>query len=88
MKPEDHRAFERVVAARNDVMHPRPAPRAIDGSVLPAGLNVAVNLVRHLVLTQPVRPSSVTPEAGALIHDALRQVDTGVDFWQTVLART
>lgn len=87
MKSGDHRAFERVVAARNDVMHPKPAGLAVDAAVLPDGLIVAAKLVRHLVLTQPVRPSSVTPAAATALDNALKQVETGVEFWRTVLAR-
>lgn len=86
MKPADHRAFEHVVAARNDVMHPRPTGTKVDAVRLPDGLMVAVGLVRHLALTQPVRRFMVGEADQAILRDALGQIETSVSFWRTVLA--
>ncbi|WP_084420651.1 hypothetical protein [Henriciella litoralis] len=81
----DHRAFERVVGARNDVMHPRASGLLLDGAPLPDGLLVAVRLVRHLAITQPVRPSMMEASDAARLGDALSQIETSIDFWRTVL---
>jgi len=85
MKPDHHRALDAVIAARNSFMHPKPAGLALDMAGLPAGLDVAVGLVRHLVLTQPVRPSMVGQPQAASIRHSLELVETSVDFWKTVI---
>ena len=84
LKPADHRAFGEVVAARNQVMHPRPGGLAIDRAGLPDGLLVATALVRHLLLTQPVRPSMVDRASAHAIGDSLGLIETAVDFWKTL----
>ena len=86
LKPAHHRALDAVIAARNSVMHPRPDGLAIDARALPDGLEVATGLVRHLLLTQPVRPSMVSDAEAASIRHSLDLIDMSVDFWRTVLA--
>lgn len=85
MKPEDHRALERVVAARNDVMHPKPGGLGLRAEDLPDGLVIAVKLVRHLLLTQPVRPSMVEAGDAAALAHSLDLIESSVDFWRTVI---
>ncbi|MGB3627468.1 MAG: hypothetical protein WA989_16680 [Henriciella sp.] len=85
MKPDDHRALERVVAARNDVMHPRPGGLHLEADMLPDGVLTAVKLVRHLLLTQPVRPSMVEASDAAAVSHSLELIESSVDFWKTVL---
>lgn len=85
LKPEDYRAFEKVVAARNDVMHPRAHGVSPQPETLPDGLMVAVKLVRHLVLTQPVRPSMVAATEADILRAVLKQIEDSVDFWRTVI---
>lgn len=85
VKPEHHRAFDAVIAARNSFMHPKPDGLALEAASLPAGLQVSVDLVRHLILTQPVRPSMVGDAHAASISHSLELVETSVDFWRTVI---
>ena len=85
LRPADYRAFERVVAARNDVMHPRAHGVSLQSSTLPDGLMVAVKLVRHLVLTQPVRPSMLAETEADILRAVLKQIEENVDFWRTVI---
>lgn len=85
LKPEDHRAFDVLVAARNGVMHPKPGGVALEPSGLPQGLLTVTGLVRHLVLTQPVRPSMIDMAAAATIGEGLALIETSVDFWKTLL---
>lgn len=87
LKPAEHRAFETLAGARNRVMHPAPGGLDVEASALPAGLLVAVKLVRHLVITQPVRPGVTGLDETGAISGALGQIETGLDFWTTVLAR-
>jgi len=86
LKPAHHRALDAVIAARNSFMHPRPDGLAIEARGLPDGVEVATGLVRHLILTQPVRPSMVSASEAASIRHALDHIDMSVDFWRTVLA--
>ncbi|WP_084399351.1 hypothetical protein [Henriciella aquimarina] len=86
LKPADHRAFQAIVEARNSVMHPGADGLSVDRAGLPEGLLVAAGLVRHLILTQPVRPSMVGAEQAASIRESLTLIETSVDFWRTVLA--
>jgi hypothetical protein len=85
LKAADHRALAPVIAARNDVMHPRASGAVIDPAALPEGLSMATRLVRHLALVQPVRPSMMDPHDTATLRDALHLIETSVDFWRTVL---
>jgi len=84
LRAEDHRAIERVVAARNDVMHPRPRGLNLDARPLPGGIVVCSRLVRHLAITQPVRPSMVDGHDAAVLGDALSLIETSADFWASV----
>lgn len=88
LKPNDHRRLERLVAARNDVMHPRPGGLRLDVAPLPDGALTAVKIVRHLVLTQPVRPSMVAAGDAAAISHSLQLIESSVDFWKTVIQTT
>ncbi|MEQ9314501.1 MAG: hypothetical protein RLN72_01540 [Henriciella sp.] len=85
LKPEDHRALDRIIAARNDVMHPKPGDLGLHAEDLPDGLMVAVKLVRHLMLTQPVRPSMVEQGDAAEMSHSLDLIESSVDFWRTVI---
>ncbi|MEM5515823.1 hypothetical protein WNY37_02605 [Henriciella sp. AS95] len=85
LKPAQHRAFEPLVAARNDVMHPRPTGLNIDAARLPDAIIVATTITRHLALTQPVRRFMIADTDQAAIKDALGQIETSVEFWRTVL---
>lgn len=85
LKPEAFRALEAVIAARNRVMHPHPAGLELEVATLPDGLFVASRLVRHLILTQPVRPSMVSESHAKSIRESLRLMETSVDFWRTVI---
>ena len=84
LRPEEHRAIERVIAARNDVMHPRPKGLSLDARALPEGLFTCTKLVRHLAITQPVRPSMMDGHDLVVIQDALGLIDTSADFWASV----
>lgn len=85
MKPEDFKAFEAVVAARNDVMHPRAHGMKLDPPRYPAGIGTGVRLVRHLCLVQPVRPSMMDGHDEAVLRDSLELIETSLDFWQTLM---
>ena len=84
LKPEHYRALEELINARNGVMHPKPDGLDIETGGLPDGLVVATRLVRHLVITQPVRPSMVDTDEAASIGHSLELIDSAVDFWRTV----
>lgn len=86
MKPEQFRALDAVIAARNSFMHPKPDGLALEMAGLPEGLLVTCHLTRHLILTQPARPSMVSEERAASIHESLRLAESSVDFWRTVIA--
>ncbi|MEE2877558.1 MAG: hypothetical protein VX593_01015 [Pseudomonadota bacterium] len=86
MKPEQFRALNTMIAARNSFMHPKPDGLSLNQAELPDGVLVASHLSRHLILTQPVRPSMVGDEHAASIRESLRLVETSVDFWRTVVA--
>ena len=85
LRPEDHRALDAVIAARNSVMHPKPDGLSLAMAGLPDGLVAAGKLVRHLVLIQPVRPSMVGDAQATSIRHSLDLVETSVDFWRTVI---
>lgn len=85
LKAENFRAFEAVVAARNDVMHPREHGLKLDPRRYPDGIRTAAGLVRHLCLVQPVRPSMMDGHDAAVLRDALELIETSVDFWQTLM---
>ena len=85
LKPEELRALDVVIAARNRVMHPHPGGLDLNAAALPGGLVVAAKLVRHLILTQPARPSMVERAQAASIGESLRLLETSVDFWRTVI---
>ena len=87
LKPADYRALETLVAARNAVMHPRPEGLDLPSEGLAEGVITAAGLVRHLVITQPVRPSMIGPGETASIGESLRQMETAADFWRTVIVR-
>ena len=84
LRPDDHRAIEWVVAARNDVMHPRAKGLNLDARPLPQGLLACTKLVRHLVITQPVRPSMMDGHDAVVVNDALALIETSADFWASI----
>ena len=78
--------LDAVIAARNSFMHPKPDGLALEMAGLPEGLLVTCHLTRHLILTQPARPSMVSEERAASIRESLRLAESSVDFWRTVIA--
>lgn len=85
LKAKHHHILAAVIAARNSFMHPKPDGLALEMTGLPEGVDVAAGLVRHLLLTQPVRPSMLGSAGAASIGQSLDQITTSIDFWQTVI---
>lgn len=85
LRPDDFRALDAVTGARNSFMHPKADGLALSLDTLPGGLMATVKLVRHLILTQPVRPSMVGKAEAASIRHSLDLIETSVDFWRTVI---
>lgn len=70
--------FDRLVEARNSFMHPRGTIWFVSETTLTQGLPVAVQAVRHLMLTQPIDPSLCSdPRA---LDDALGDIEALADF--------
>ncbi len=74
------RDFDLLVEARNGFMHPRALSWHVTPRTLARGLPVAANTVRHLILTQPVAPDLITPDAQANLQDYLEQIDALAEF--------
>ena len=74
------RDFELLVEARNGFMHPRALSWHIAPRTLARGLPVAAEIVRHLILTQPVLPDMIDPSAQASLQDCLEQIDALAEF--------
>ncbi len=76
----NRRDFERLVEARNGFMHPRALSWHVTPQTLARGLPVAVNIVRHLVLTQPIVPDLIGVDEQTSLHDCLEQIAALADF--------
>lgn len=74
------RDFDLLVEARNNFMHPRAMAFHVTGRTLARGLPVAANVVRHLVLTQPVLPDLIAPGAQSDLRDCLAGLDALAEF--------
>lgn len=85
MRPEDYRAFEAVVAARNDFMHPRPHGMKLQPGRYPDGIRAGLRLVRHLALVQPVRPFMMDGHDAVVLGDSLDLIEASLDFWLTLM---
>lgn len=72
--------FDRLVEARNAFMHPRGLLWHVSAETLARGLPVATRVVRHLILTQPVLPDLVSPDAQAQLDEDLRAIDAIAEF--------
>lgn len=68
-------SFEQMVDARNRFMHPRGIQWTMRPQTLSAGLPVASQTVRHLILTQPVLADLVAPDQQAVLADQLEDLE-------------
>ncbi len=73
-------AFDRLVDARNAFMHPRGVTWFISAQTLASGMPVAANVVRHLILTQPVLNNLVSPSEQDRLRQDLQAIDAFSDF--------
>ncbi len=74
------RDFDLLVEARNSFMHPRAQTWHITPQTLARGLPVATRAVRHLIVTQPVMPDLIGPDAQNELQDCLEQIEALADF--------
>ena len=73
-------SFERLVEARNAFMHPRGATWHVSADTLSRGMPVATEVVRHLILTQPILNDLVSPTEQDRLRKDLQAIDTFSDF--------
>ena len=73
-------SFDRMVEARNGVMHPRGILWHVSGRTLSRGIPVATGIVRHLILTQPVLNDLVSPGQHGVLRSDLLALDAFADF--------
>lgn len=71
-------AFDRLVDARNTFMHPRGMVWFVSDDTLARGLPVATSTVRHLLLTQPIKPGLCAGPAA--LGTALSDIESLADF--------
>lgn len=74
------RDFDLLVESRNSFIHPRAISWHVTPRTLSRGLPVATGAVRHLILTQPVLPDLIAPQAQADLQDSLEQIEAVADF--------
>ncbi|MBR9833639.1 MAG: hypothetical protein GYB42_00235 [Alphaproteobacteria bacterium] len=74
------RSFDALVEARNAHMHPRAAIWHITPPTLARGLPAACDVVRHLILVQPVLPDMVSPTGQKALDEHLRGIEALAEF--------
>lgn len=72
--------FDRLVDARNSFAHPRGITWFVSAETLTRGLPVALNSVRHLILTQPVLSDLVSPDQQNVLKANLNAIADFAEF--------
>lgn len=77
---QNRQDFSRLVEARNAFMHPRGGMWDIDPLFLSAGLSVSAQVVRHVILIQPILPDLIDPKAQEKLREDLNFLDRVAEF--------
>ena len=72
--------FDRLVEARNTFAHPRGLTWFVSADTLARGIPVALQSVRHLILTQPVLNDLVSPDQQRTMRSDLTLIDSVLEF--------